>query len=84
MAQGDSSMAAKRDSAYCLKEGTCQPLGGHSVWAAFPPLPQAPQAPKPILLVTAGMDGAGLFHDAIQVRAISMPWQRECAQLRPA
>ena len=67
VAQGDASMAGTRDSAYCLKQGTCQPLGGHSVWAAFPPFPQAPQAPKDIVLVTAGMDGTGLFHDAIQV-----------------
>ena len=66
VAQGDVSMTGSQNAAYCLQQGTCQPLGSHSVWAAFPPLPEQPQAPKPIVLVTAGMDGAGLFHDAIQ------------------
>lgn len=70
VAQGDVSMQGSHSSSHCLDEGSCQPLGSHSVWVAFPPLPQQRgTAAKPIVLVMAGMDGAGLFHDAIQAGA---------------
>ncbi|KAG0461015.1 hypothetical protein HPP92_021000 [Vanilla planifolia] len=53
-----------RNSASCLKEQSCLPLGGYSVWSALPPI-SAPSfdPPKSILLVIASMDSASFFRD---------------------
>ena len=59
--------AGSPDSPACLREGRCLPLGGYSTYAVVPAAAEAGPAAagKPALLVTAQMDGTGLFHDAI-------------------
>jgi len=70
MAELRAPMAAAGNSTQCLQRAACQPLGGHSVWAALPPLPaDAGADARPLLLVLAGADGDALFHDRIRVRA---------------
>ena len=65
-------MAADGNSSQCIAARTCLPLGAHSVWAALPPLPADADADaRPLLLVLAGVDGDGLFHDQIRVRRTS-------------
>lgn len=52
------------DSESCLKEATCLPLGGYSVWSSLPPINiSSLQQPKPILLTVASMDSASFFRD---------------------
>lgn len=51
-----------RDSTSCLKEQSCLPLGGYSVWSALPPI-NAGEPPKSILLVMASMDTGSFFRD---------------------
>jgi hypothetical protein len=68
----DLEMSAKGDSRRCLTDQTCVPLGGHSVWAALPPLPSPgagdSEGMLPITMVLAQIDGSGLFHDSVKVR----------------
>eukprot|EP00873_Tetraselmis_striata_P019094 jgi/Tetstr1/439358/TSEL_027793.t1 len=45
VADVDGTMTAQGSSLECISEGTCQPLGGHSVWAAMPPLPPQQDVP---------------------------------------
>ncbi|KAF6250532.1 Nicastrin-domain-containing protein [Scenedesmus sp. NREL 46B-D3] len=69
--------AASANSADCISQGTCKPLGGYSVWAALPPLPPAAAAAaaaapglgddaRPIILVVTQMDSIDMFHDSVQ------------------
>ncbi|KAG4920374.1 Nicastrin [Glycine soja] len=52
------------DSESCLKEETCLPLGGYSVWSSLPPINiSSLQRSKPILLTVASMDSASFFRD---------------------
>ncbi|KAK7379220.1 hypothetical protein VNO80_04675 [Phaseolus coccineus] len=52
------------DSKSCLKEETCLPLGGYSVWSSLPPINTSSlQQSKPILLAVASMDSASFFRD---------------------
>ncbi|RDY12658.1 Nicastrin, partial [Mucuna pruriens] len=52
------------DSESCLKEGTCLPLGGYSVWSSLPPINiSSLQQSKPIILTVASMDSASFFRD---------------------
>ncbi len=67
-------MSARHNSSACVAAGACLPLGGHSVWAALPPLPPAgakgagePQEALPVTLVVASIDAGGLFHDSVVV-----------------
>ena len=55
-----------------LCPGLCLPVGGHSVWAAMPPLLNTTGAAGnlPITLVLASMDSAALFHDSVVVRLL--------------
>ncbi len=76
------AMQARHNSSACLHDGTCLPLGGHSVWAAQPPLPppaaaDAAEGPKqeaavrlPVTLVLASVDTSGMFHDSLVVRTL--------------
>lgn len=61
----------QKNSEECIKAGTCQPLGGYSVWTAYPPLPptaaNSTTPRKPITLVVAQIDSNGLFHDDVKV-----------------
>lgn len=60
MAELEAGMAAEANSSACLEARTCLPIGGHSVWAAIPPLPAAGSGQwedsLPITLVVAHMD----------------------------
>ncbi|KAK9823947.1 hypothetical protein WJX72_006597 [[Myrmecia] bisecta] len=62
----DSSMLAQHNASACLAAQHCYPLGGHSVWAALPPLQQAQPAAasQPVIMVVAQMDTTAFFHDA--------------------
>ena len=76
MAELRAPMMASSNSSHCIAERTCLPLGGHSVWAALPPLPADETADRrPVVLVLAGTDGDALFHDQIRVRTF---FQRAC------
>lgn len=53
-----------RDSESCLREETCLPLGGYSVWSALPPITvSSAERVKPIILMVASMDSASFFRD---------------------
>ncbi|XP_028800506.1 nicastrin [Neltuma alba] len=48
----------------CLKEATCLPLGGYSVWSSLPPINISSfDHSKPIILTMASMDSASFFRD---------------------
>ncbi|VFQ99696.1 unnamed protein product [Cuscuta campestris] len=51
------------DSESCLREQTCLPLGGYSVWSALPPINMSSEKPRPIILAVASMDSASFFRD---------------------
>ncbi|KAK7305671.1 hypothetical protein VNO77_43580 [Canavalia gladiata] len=52
------------NSESCLKEATCLPLGGYSVWSSLPPINVSSlQQSKPIILTVASMDSASFFRD---------------------
>ncbi|CAI0627054.1 unnamed protein product [Linum tenue] len=52
------------DSESCLKEGTCLPLGGYSVWSSLPPIHiSSSKQVKPTILTVASMDSGSLFRD---------------------
>jgi nicastrin len=64
------------DSAQCLAwtddasgewNPKCLPLGGTSVWATAGPAPSygSSNQAKPVVVVGAGIDGTGLFHDLV-------------------
>lgn len=59
-----TTKSGTHDSDSCLKEGTCLPLGGYSVWSALPPInfSSLPKA-KPTILVITSMDSASFFRD---------------------
>ncbi|CAA0814554.1 Nicastrin [Striga hermonthica] len=59
-----TTKSGTHDSDTCLKEGTCLPLGGYSVWSALPPIKTSSQLNgKPIVLVMTSMDSASFFRD---------------------
>ncbi|XP_028053222.1 nicastrin isoform X6 [Camellia sinensis] len=52
------------DSESCLKEETCLPLGGYSVWSALPPIKTlSSESSKRTILTVASMDSASFFRD---------------------
>ncbi|XP_051147065.1 nicastrin [Andrographis paniculata] len=59
-----TTKSGTHDSHSCLKERTCLPLGGYSVWSALPPINNltSPKE-KPILLAMTSMDSASFFRD---------------------
>ena len=60
----DHGMIATGNAAACLEASTCLPLGGYSAFAAAPlPAPPPGAAPPRLLLVTAALDSAALFHE---------------------
>lgn len=75
MARMELSMQAppSANSSTCIAAQQCIPLGGYSVTAAVPPMAPpsndtaaAATAAPPAILVLAGVDSSGLFHNLIQ------------------
>ncbi|KAI3813796.1 hypothetical protein L1987_18531 [Smallanthus sonchifolius] len=59
-----TTKAGTHDSESCLREGTCLPLGGYSVWSALPTENiSSPSSKKPIILTVTSMDSASFFRD---------------------
>ncbi|GFQ00012.1 nicastrin [Phtheirospermum japonicum] len=59
-----TTKSGTHDSDSCLKEGTCLPLGGYSVWSALPPINiSSPLKAKPVVLAMTSMDSASFFRD---------------------
>ncbi|KAG7036691.1 Nicastrin [Cucurbita argyrosperma subsp. argyrosperma] len=58
-----TTKAGTRNSMSCLKEETCLPLGGYSVWSSLPPINISSDKSKPIILTVASMDSASFFRD---------------------
>ena len=77
-AELDATMFASGNASECITQGSCLPLGGHSVWAALPPLPVTGSDNKPVVLVAAGMDSTAFFHARAKVRSSQSP----CAKLQ--
>lgn len=69
MAELGLYMQGTANSSHCIQQQTCQPLGGHSVWAATPPLlsETSPKDNMPVILVVAAADTVAFFHDAAKV-----------------
>ncbi|KDP25818.1 hypothetical protein JCGZ_22540 [Jatropha curcas] len=68
VAEFDSVMQTTKsgthDSESCLREGTCLPLGGYSVWSSLPPINvSSSNQSKPIILAASSMDSASFFRD---------------------
>ncbi|OAY75320.1 Nicastrin [Ananas comosus] len=52
------------DSESCLKEQSCLPLGGYSVWSSLPPINASLMKPlKPVVMAIASLDSASFFRD---------------------
>ena len=74
VASVESTMQSRGTSLKCIEDKSCVPLGGHSVWAALPPLPPVtPTMPtdlketrRDVLLVVAQKDTDGLFKHLAQ------------------
>lgn len=59
-----TTKAQTHDSASCLKEHSCLPLGGHSVWTSLPPIKNGSTVlQKPVVLAIASQDSASFFRD---------------------
>ncbi|XP_022843240.1 nicastrin-like [Olea europaea var. sylvestris] len=59
-----TTKSGTHDSDSCLKEETCLPLGGYSVWSALPPINiLSSQKSKPVILAITSMDSASFFRD---------------------
>ncbi|XP_076951630.1 nicastrin-like [Bidens hawaiensis] len=59
-----TTKAGTHDSESCLRERTCLPLGGYSVWSALPAEnTSSSSTEKPIILTVASMDSASFFRD---------------------
>ncbi len=63
-------MSASGNASTCIKQQTCQPLGGHSIWGAAPPLPpnaDSSSSQLPIIMLLAPVDSDSLFRSATVV-----------------
>lgn len=59
-----TTKSGTHDSESCLKEETCLPLGGYSVWSSLPPINvSSSDQSKPVILTVASMDSASFFRD---------------------
>lgn len=67
VAELDAPMFAAGNASECLNQGSCLPLGGHSVWAALPPLPVSGGDKRQVVLIAAGIDSTAFFHDRAKV-----------------
>ncbi|KAJ3367013.1 hypothetical protein GGF32_000074 [Allomyces javanicus] len=57
-AELDAFMSGAHRASNCLRRGMCKPVGGQSVYAAY-----ANEFTKPVVFLTATLDGKSLFHD---------------------
>ena len=76
----ETIMSASGNVTTCIKQQICQPLGGHSIWAAAPPLaPNADSSPSqlPIIMLLAPVDSDSLFRSATVV-SMHKNWQLHC------
>ncbi|DBA69331.1 TPA: hypothetical protein ACH3X2_012908 [Trebouxia sp. C0005] len=63
----ETIMSASVNASTCIKQHTCQPLGGHTIWAAAPPLAlTADSSPSqlPVIMLLAPVDSDSLFKSA--------------------
>uniref|UniRef100_A0A0E0K513 Nicastrin n=1 Tax=Oryza punctata TaxID=4537 RepID=A0A0E0K513_ORYPU len=59
-----TTKAGTHDSESCLREQSCLPLGGQSVWTSLPLISNSStKHQKPIIMVTASQDSASFFRD---------------------
>ncbi|CAM6086764.1 unnamed protein product [Calypogeia fissa] len=58
-----TTKSGTQGSESCLKEWSCLPLGGYSVWSSLSPIDMSVPSERPILLVVASMDSASIFRD---------------------
>nr|GMD14563.1 nicastrin isoform X1 [Ipomoea batatas] len=58
-----TTKSGTRDSESCLRQQTCLPLGGYSVWSALPPINLSSEKSRPVILAVASMDSASFFRD---------------------
>ncbi|XP_058009274.1 nicastrin isoform X2 [Hevea brasiliensis] len=59
-----TTKSGTHNSESCLREQTCLPLGGYSVWSSLPPINiSSSSQSKPIILIAASMDSASFFRD---------------------
>ncbi|GAB2299165.1 hypothetical protein Dimus_033237 [Dionaea muscipula] len=59
-----TTKAGTHNSELCLREKTCLPLGGYSVWSSLPPIDTLSSEPaKSIILAVTSMDSASFFRD---------------------
>ena len=66
----ESVMWGADNSSACIQSQTCLPLGGHSVWAAVPPL-QAGAPARQIVLALAPIDSAAFFRSKAVVSTVA-------------
>lgn len=81
----ESAMWGADNSSACVQSQTCLPLGGHSVWAAVPPL-RAGAPAKQIVLALAPIDSAAFFRSKAVVSTMHgiTGWSAPCgAQTSP-
>lgn len=68
MASLEAEMLGEGNASACITAGACLPLGGHSVWAALPPVPSSgPPDKRPVTVVCAGVDSTAFFHARAKV-----------------
>ncbi|GAB2212538.1 hypothetical protein Drorol1_Dr00020511 [Drosera rotundifolia] len=59
-----TTKAGTHNSEHCLRESTCLPLGGYSVWSSLPPISaSSSESSKTIILAVTSMDSASFFRD---------------------
>ncbi|KCV68901.1 hypothetical protein H696_04320 [Fonticula alba] len=58
-----SFMHATGSSGQCLRRKQCDPLGGHSAWAASRPLGPGASKPQSFVLISAALDTNAFFQD---------------------
>ncbi|CAN6478979.1 unnamed protein product [Victoria cruziana] len=58
-----TTKSGSHNSEACLKDQSCLPLGGYSVWSSLPPINVSSQMEKPLILAMASQDSASFFRD---------------------
>ena len=77
----EAQMSAKSNSSTCIQQDTCQPLGGHSIWGAAPPLPphdESASSQLPIIMLLAPVDSTAFFKSETVVSQDDMLLSSSC------